>query len=72
MTINDVEKIFDADGLLFQHFPLYEYREGQLLMAELIRRSYEEDAIAVIEAGTDRQVLRIPRCRPLPCAAEPG
>jgi len=52
LTINDVEKIFDADGLLFQHFPLYEYREGQLLMAELIRRSYEEDAIAVIEAGT--------------------
>ena len=52
MTKNDIEEIFDAGGLLFQHFPLYEYREGQLLMAEMIRRSYEEDAIAVIEAGT--------------------
>ncbi len=52
MTRNDVEKIFDAGGLLEQHFPLYEYREGQLLMADLVRQAFEEDAIAAIEAGT--------------------
>ena len=52
MTRNDIEAIFDAGGLLEEHFPLFEYREGQLLMAELVRQSFEEDAIAAIEAGT--------------------
>lgn len=52
MTKNDIEAIFDAGGLLEEHFPLFEYREGQLLMAELVRQSFEEDAIAAIEAGT--------------------
>lgn len=52
MTKNDVYQIFDKDGMLEEHFPSYEYREGQLLMADLVRESYERNAIAAIEAGT--------------------
>lgn len=52
MTKLDIDRIFDKDGLLEQHFPSYEYREGQLLMADLVRESYEKGAVAAIEAGT--------------------
>jgi ATP-dependent DNA helicase DinG len=49
---NEIYRVFDADGELSQRFAGYEYRDGQLEMALLIRRAYEEDAIAAIEAGT--------------------
>ncbi len=52
MTKDDIYAIFDKEGLLERRFPSYEYREGQLLMAELVRQSYEQNAIAAIEAGT--------------------
>jgi len=52
LETNDIYRIFDADGLLSTRFPGYEFREGQLDMALLITRAYEEDAIAAIEAGT--------------------
>ena len=52
MTKDDIYSIFDKDGLLEKRFGSYEYREGQLLMAEVVRESYERNAIAAIEAGT--------------------
>ncbi len=52
MTTNDIYSIFDKDGLLDRQFKSYEYREGQLLMAQLVQQSYERNAIAAIEAGT--------------------
>lgn len=52
MTKHDIYEIFDKGGLLEKHFPGYEYREGQLKMAELVRESYESGALAAIEAGT--------------------
>lgn len=52
MTKHDIYQIFDKDGLLEQNFPSYEYREGQLNMADLVRESFERNAIAAIEAGT--------------------
>ena len=52
MTKDDIYRIFDKDGLLEAHFPTYEFREGQLLMADLVRQSYEEGAICAVEAGT--------------------
>lgn len=52
MTKDDIYKIFDKDGLLEAHFPSYEFREGQLLMADLVRESYERGAICAAEAGT--------------------
>ncbi|WP_320130773.1 helicase C-terminal domain-containing protein [uncultured Sphaerochaeta sp.] len=52
LTKTDIYKIFDKEGTLEERFPSYEYREGQLLMADLVRDSYERNAIAAIEAGT--------------------
>ncbi len=52
MDKNEIYHVFDAEGLLSQRFAGYEYRDGQLEMALLIRRAYEENAIAAIEAGT--------------------
>lgn len=52
MTKNDIYKIFDKEGKLEESFASYEYREGQLLMADLVRTCYEDNAISAIEAGT--------------------
>jgi len=52
LNSNEIYSIFDKGGLLEEHFSGYEYREGQLQMAELVRQSYEEGAIAAVEAGT--------------------
>lgn len=48
----EIYDVFDAGGLLSQRFPGYEYRDGQLQMALMVADSYENDAVAVIEAGT--------------------
>ena len=52
MENKDIYEIFDAGGLLSKGFPGYEYRDGQMQMALLVADSYENNAIAVIEAGT--------------------
>lgn len=48
----DVYRYLDQDGLLSEAFEGYEFRQGQLDMALLVQKAYEEDSIAVIEAGT--------------------
>ncbi|HKL58013.1 MAG TPA: ATP-dependent DNA helicase [Sphaerochaeta sp.] len=52
MTKNDIYQIFDKGGSLEKRFSTYEYREGQLLMADMVREAYDTNAIAAIEAGT--------------------
>jgi ATP-dependent DNA helicase DinG len=52
LTKTDIYGIFDKEGTLEKRFPSYEYREGQLLMADLVRESYENNAIVAVEAGT--------------------
>ena len=52
MTKDDIYRIFDTGGMLEAHFPTYEFREGQLLMADLVRESYHQGAICAVEAGT--------------------
>ncbi|MFA6891443.1 MAG: ATP-dependent DNA helicase [Sphaerochaetaceae bacterium] len=52
MTINDIYSIFDEGGVLSKGFSGYEYREGQLKMAELVREAYERHAVLAVEAGT--------------------
>jgi ATP-dependent DNA helicase DinG len=49
---NDIYDTFDEGGVLSKNFAAYEYREGQMLMADLVRQAYETHAIAAIEAGT--------------------
>jgi ATP-dependent DNA helicase DinG len=52
LKTSEIFDIFDADGLLSQRFPGYEYRDGQLEMALMVQQAYQEHAIAAIEAGT--------------------
>lgn len=52
MTKNDIYDVFDEGGALSKTFNAYEYREGQLLMADMVRQAYEDHALAAIEAGT--------------------
>jgi len=47
-----IDEFFDAGGLLDTSISDFEYREGQMEMAKQVNKAYEEDAIAIIEAGT--------------------
>jgi len=49
MSINDV---FSSDGLFSQKFPNFEYREGQLQMAEEVYDALSRSRHLAIEAGT--------------------
>jgi len=47
-----VEKIFGIDGLISKHHTDYEYRHGQVKMAEAVLRAFEEKKHLIVEAGT--------------------
>jgi ATP-dependent DNA helicase DinG len=47
-----LEEVFGPDGLIAQHHPNYEYRPGQVEMAEAVDRVLTEGGVALIEAGT--------------------
>lgn len=47
-----MEKIFGRAGLIAQNHTEYEYREGQIKMAEAVLRSFEERRHLIVEAGT--------------------
>ena len=46
------EKIFGLDGLVARFHENYEYREGQIKMAEAIGRSFVDKKHLIVEAGT--------------------
>lgn len=47
-----MEEIFGPGGLIAQHHPNYEYRPGQVEMAEAVNNIINDGGIALIEAGT--------------------
>ncbi len=47
-----MEKIFGKNGLISQHHKEYEYRHGQVKMAEAVLRAFEEKKHLIVEAGT--------------------
>ncbi len=47
-----MEKIFGPGGLISQHHTDYEYRHGQVKMAEAVLRAFEEKKHLIVEAGT--------------------
>ncbi len=49
LEIND---IFKQDGFLGKQFPNYEFRPGQLEMAEAVKDSFQKDEYLLVEAGT--------------------
>src|SRR3954464_1660698 len=53
-TENDklIEQVFGEGGLVSQFHDNYEYRDGQIKMAEAIGKAFTEKKHAIIEAGT--------------------
>jgi ATP-dependent DNA helicase DinG len=47
-----IERVFGQGGLISQFHDNYEYRDGQIKMAEAIERAFVEKKHAIIEAGT--------------------
>ena len=47
-----MEKIFGEEGILAQHHKDYEYRAGQVKMAEAVLKAFEEKRHLIVEAGT--------------------
>src|SRR5687767_7969779 len=52
MQNNFVHKVFGPDGLIAKHHEHYEYREGQVQMAEAVAKAFEEKRHLIVEAGT--------------------
>ncbi len=47
-----MEEVFGPGGLIAQHHPYYEYRPGQVEMAEAVNNILKDGGLALIEAGT--------------------
>ena len=47
-----MEEIFGKNGLIAKHHKEYEYRAGQVKMAEAVLRAFEEKKHLIVEAGT--------------------
>jgi ATP-dependent DNA helicase DinG len=47
-----MEEIFGPDGLIARAHPEYEYRPGQIEMAEAVLRAFEDKRHLIVEAGT--------------------
>ncbi|HEY0003304.1 MAG TPA: ATP-dependent DNA helicase [Pyrinomonadaceae bacterium] len=47
-----MEEIFGRDGLIARAHPEYEYRPGQIQMAEAVLRAFEKERHLIVEAGT--------------------
>jgi ATP-dependent DNA helicase DinG len=47
-----MEEIFGPNGLIARAHPEYEYRPGQIAMAEAVLRAFEEKRHLIVEAGT--------------------
>jgi len=47
-----MQSVFGPEGLIAQAHPEYEYRPGQIQMAEAVMRAFEEQRHLIVEAGT--------------------
>jgi ATP-dependent DNA helicase DinG len=47
-----MQDIFGPDGLIAKNHPEYEYRPGQIQMAEAVMRAFEDAHHLIVEAGT--------------------
>ncbi len=52
MQENDTEKVFGVGGLIAKFHDKYEYRGGQIKMAEAISKAFEDKNHLIVEAGT--------------------
>ncbi len=51
-TEGTTEAVFGSDGLISQFHENYEYRDGQVKMAEAITRAFKDKKHLIVEAGT--------------------
>src|SRR5918992_4459500 len=47
-----MEEVFGPEGLIAKAHPEYEYRPGQIQMAQAVMRAFEEKRHLIVEAGT--------------------
>src|SRR6266480_7884751 len=47
-----MDKMFGPDGLIARAHPEYEFRPGQIQMAEAVMRAFENSKHLIVEAGT--------------------
>lgn len=47
-----IQRVFGEKGIIAQHHDNYEYREGQIKMAEAVARAFEQKHHLLVEAGT--------------------
>ena len=47
-----IQRVFGENGLIAQHHENYEYRDGQIKMAEAVTRAFERKQHLLVEAGT--------------------
>src|SRR5260370_10629127 len=47
-----MQEVFGPEGLIARHHPQYEYRPGQIRMAEAVNDAIENGGVALVEAGT--------------------
>ena len=47
-----MEEVFGPGGLIAKHHTNYEYRPGQVEMAQAVRETIEKGGLTLIEAGT--------------------
>ncbi len=52
LTNEDMNKVFGKDGLLAMNHENYEFREGQIEMAEAVLKAFESKEHLIVEAGT--------------------
>ena len=52
LDLLSMEEVFGPGGLIAQHHPNYEYRPGQVEMAEAVNNILKDGGTSLIEAGT--------------------
>ena len=52
MQDNHIEKVFGTGGLISKSHENYEYRSGQIKMAEAVAKAFAEKRHLIVEAGT--------------------
>lgn len=50
--ISDIDQVFSEHGIFAEKFPNFEFRSGQMAMAEQVSQAFENEEHLVVEAGT--------------------
>jgi ATP-dependent DNA helicase DinG len=51
-VVSSIEEVFSEEGIFAKRFPNFEYRSGQLAMAQQVSEAFAKEEHLVVEAGT--------------------